>query len=106
MEPRYPDGDFLCIKELQRVLKDDGKILLTLPYADRYTVSKYGRCYDDTRLGKLTKGFYIEKKEFFIYHKRRWTRVSTRVKSLGHAVACLVLRKSTTMRSEDEDSID
>lgn len=102
-DPIHDKGDFLAMKELTRILRGDGKILLTTPLVMKYAKYSGGRLYDLKTLSRLTKGLLVESKEYYIPLKGRgWIKIEeddARAKILipkheeGHGVACLVLRK-------------
>lgn len=98
-EPSYPNGDFACMTELNRILKKSGEILVTLPYCRSFITNESTRFYDEDRLEKLSNGFIIRRKEYFAYkYNKKWMKTTRKtaqdlatVKS--HAIVCLVLRK-------------
>jgi len=108
-DPVYPDGDFQAIKEIERILKRGGLLILTTPFSDRYLES-WQRIYDHERLEKLTEEFKVVKETFFAKKGRRWTLANRKeaedagvwelpVRWKGkegrasRAIACLVLEK-------------
>lgn len=62
------DDDFKAMKEIKRILKPDGFVLVTIPYNKTfYEQGDFGgfRIYDEKRLLKLFESFKIIKKDFF-----------------------------------------
>jgi SAM-dependent methyltransferase len=52
--PRYEDGDIEVIKEVKRVLAEDGKVILTFPFAEREKeIRGFERWYDVDRVKRL-----------------------------------------------------
>ena len=94
-EPCYPNGDLACMRELGRVLKDDGKLLMTLPYNRLYMITKSHRIYDDTKLKNLVDGFAINKVEYYLRNKKwiKTTREDAEKRSSTNspAIVCLAL---------------
>lgn len=56
-----PEGDIKAMKELRRVLKTEGTMILTTPYRCRY-VQANSRNYSPERISKLTVGFKTKNK--------------------------------------------
>jgi SAM-dependent methyltransferase len=97
------DGDLRAMKELIRILKHEGVLILTTPYTGgALRVTSFERTYDRHRLGELTRGLKIIKEDYF-YPLRsgkrlHWLRFSkekmdnkTFEKESG--IACLILKK-------------
>ena len=59
------DGDIKAIGRMRNLLKPQGRLLLTIPFSDKYVIKDGERKYDEERIKKITKGFIIEKIEFF-----------------------------------------
>ncbi len=59
------DGDFKAMAEVRRVLKKDGKLILSVPYGV-YEENTHQRVYDEGRLSELLKDFRVENKRYFI----------------------------------------
>jgi len=60
------DDDFKAMKEIRRILKPSGAVLITLPYGKTFYQHKTGfRIYDEKRLSRLFESFKIIKKDFF-----------------------------------------
>lgn len=95
-----PDnGDIVAMRELSRILKEDGKMLITLPFAGEYSLKK-GRNYDEKRLRLLIRGLSIEKEDYYACcGKGKWVKASKEEAEAAFsptrpmAVGCLVLRK-------------
>jgi len=97
------DGDLRAVKELVRILKHEGVLILTTPYigGEPLRVTPFERIYDRQRLSELTRGLKRIKEDYF-YPLRtgkrlRWLRLSREkmdeqtFKEPG--IACLVLKK-------------
>lgn len=108
-DPVYPEGDFKAIKEVRRILKSGGVLILTTPFSSRYLES-WQRIYDHERLEKLTEGFNLVEETFFAKKDRRWSLADRKeaekagvwelpsewggkVGYASRAIACLVLEK-------------
>ncbi len=99
------EGDMKAMKELYRVLKPRGIIIMTTPYIGKkqFRISKFERNYNRERLTKLVKDFHILKEEYFypkrIGRSRRliWMKLSReqidKVSFLEIGLACLILQK-------------
>jgi ubiquinone/menaquinone biosynthesis C-methylase UbiE len=98
-DPVYAEGDFKAMKELKRVLKENGKIFLTVPFTSHYTVT-WQRFYDREKLLELTRGLLFVKEEYYIRDRNRWVKSDLeRAKAISftpkvNAIACLILRKA------------
>lgn len=79
-DPRYEDGDFAAIREMARILKKNGRILVTSPYCRDYLLTESERIYDEIRLDKiahLVDRLSLEKEEYYTYSGRgRWIKSS------------------------------
>ncbi|MFZ0512722.1 MAG: class I SAM-dependent methyltransferase [Candidatus Nitrosopolaris sp.] len=67
-------GDIKAFSEIFRILKKGGRVVLTLPYADRsiHGYHKEHRIYNSSTLATLISGFRVKRKEFYIYIKGKW----------------------------------
>jgi SAM-dependent methyltransferase len=98
-DPTYPDGDFLAMLELRRILKKGGKVLLTVPIAAKHQVFELMRTYDKNRLCKLTDTFDLIREDCFILKGKRWVKVPIEMinevspSNKAQMVACLVVGK-------------
>lgn len=97
------EGDMKAMKELYRILKPGGIIMITTPY-DPYSVSKdagksYVEHYNRERLNKLVNDFHIIKDEYFypkhVKHNKRiiWMKIDRQERMDKAGVVCLILQK-------------
>lgn len=89
-------GDFEAFKELIRVLKPNGRIILTIPYSNRYGDEKlifgnYARCYNWNRLSKFSNYAFMEEIQFYEYDAMNKTKkikkINTFIKVLNKYIA-------------------
>jgi len=65
--PIYEDGDFKTMSEVKRILKPDGKIVITFPFTDKHTIIQgFERWYDINRVKNLFEGLNILAEEYYI----------------------------------------
>jgi SAM-dependent methyltransferase len=98
------DGDLRTMKELVRILKHEGILILTTPYigGEPLRVTSFERTYDRQRLGELTRELKINREDYF-YPLRsgkrlRWQRLSKEKMDKQtfkeeSGIACLILEK-------------
>jgi SAM-dependent methyltransferase len=61
------DGDFKAIAEAKRVLKPSGRIILTLPIADKeHHIVRFQGWYDLSRVQRLLEGMYVLAEEYYL----------------------------------------
>lgn len=65
-------GDASAVKEFQRILKEDGRILITLSYGEpgirrKIETKRSYRVYDDERIKKIFEGLEIEEEHYFFW---------------------------------------
>jgi SAM-dependent methyltransferase len=76
--PRYEDGDMEAMKEVKRVLAENGKAILTFPFAERgREIRGFERWYDVDRIQLLFGGMHILVEEYWIPHLKvlsRWVK--------------------------------
>jgi SAM-dependent methyltransferase len=67
-------GDVKALSEIFRILKEGGRVVLTIPYIDRSTRGnhKEHRIYNSYTLSKLISRFRVKRKEFYIYIEGKW----------------------------------
>lgn len=100
-EPIYSDGDFVAMKELNRILKKDGRMLVTLPFARNHLITYPHRLYDKKRLISLLRHMLVEKEDHYIrFGKGKWVKAPEEKVELippstrrANAIVCLTLRK-------------
>ena len=93
--------DVAIVREIQRVLKPGGRLLLTVPFG-RSGQTEWYRVYDKPRLDRLLAPFAVTKLEYFVGQNRRDWRPALEAEiatvdsaSFGFAqgVACVVAEK-------------
>jgi SAM-dependent methyltransferase len=76
--PRYEDGDIEVIKEVKRVLAEDGKVILTFPFAEREKeIRGFERWYDVDRVKRLFEDMHVWVAEYWIPRLKvlnRWVK--------------------------------
>ncbi|RLG69066.1 MAG: hypothetical protein DRO11_08270 [Methanobacteriota archaeon] len=76
--PEYPDADFRVMKEVYRILTDEGKVIVTFPFNKRERViPQFERWYTPERVRRLFEGWYVIDVEFWIAERRlfgRWVK--------------------------------
>jgi len=104
-DPINEHGDLLAMKEMARVCKRGGRLLISTSWANEYrNIPGRERYYDDAHLNKLANGLRLEIKEYYAPLRRvwkytfKWSKVSKemaeRAFSLGsRPIVCLLLRK-------------
>lgn len=60
------EGDKKALKEIMRILKPNGIILVTIPVVAKPLMTEYSRFYDITLLNALFSGFNVLKKSIFM----------------------------------------
>jgi SAM-dependent methyltransferase len=99
------NGDALAMKEIWRVLKEKGTLILSVPYG-RLIIKQQGyRVYHKKSLSILTNMFFALKKEYYCLRNGKWTKCneleannSTLLEYSGQKfhsdiIACLLLEK-------------
>ena len=69
-------GDVRAFSEIFRILKKGGRVVLTVPYADKsiHGYHKEHRIYNSSTLAGLISGFHVKRKEYHIYIKGKWKK--------------------------------
>lgn len=92
------DGDRKAIKEIMRILKPEGILLMTIPIASKYKVKTLERIYNPESLNLLLRGLRINKMTFYRRDKHGyWIKCSTKELSdpdTDEAIALVVAMKS------------
>lgn len=100
-DPVSPDADFEAIGELNRILKKNGKMLVTLPFASKHLITYPHRFYDKRRLVSLLRNMLVEKEDYYVrFGKGKWVKVPKEKAELippstrrSNATVCLSLGK-------------
>lgn len=72
--------DLATLRKVKTLLKPNGKLLLTVPYAKHFSQDSFMRRYDKAHLKRLLKGFKIIEQKFFAPDAKRsfWSEVTDR----------------------------
>ncbi len=106
VEGRYhvkddPEGDIKAMKEMHRLLKKNGQLILTVPYGIE-DVLPINKLYNKERMKKLFKGYQVINEEYLKYNSKHaiWTTVTEQEaaetnwkKDRWYALALFVLKK-------------
>lgn len=97
-------GDINAMKELHRILKPDGILIMSTPYIGNslFRVDSFQRNYNRERLAKLVQHFQVIKEEYFYFERRRrsiyWIKMGReeidKQNFTDPGIACLVLKKN------------
>lgn len=106
-DPAYNDGDQQAIDLFKKLLKDEGKLILTTPFCGKYQIEKWidssERIYDHDKLMDLFNGFKILNQEYYIPKSHRnWIKSSENEAELQYdsyprsnlSCFCLELRRN------------
>ncbi len=73
--PAVSDGDLTAFAEAKRLLKRNGRIVITFPFAGKETyVSGFERWYDVDRARRLFEGMYVMAEEYYAPATRKQVR--------------------------------
>lgn len=95
------DSDLKAMREIRRILKPSGKLILTLPYGVK-TTTKVFRVYDGTALAELIRGFEVINSAYFANSNDRYWYLTDEPSAARQGVngrgrnegnVCLALRK-------------
>ena len=103
-----PLADNVAMKEIKRIIKRDGRFIMTVPYGKLAVFRPWHKVYDEDALKELINDFSVLREEYFIRKANGcWIQTTRRVASqitpyvtaksgivldYQHALACLVLR--------------
>jgi SAM-dependent methyltransferase len=66
-DPLIEDGDKIAMQQIYRVLKKQGRVILTVPFAARHRICNgFERWYDMDRLAQLLDDLHIVVSEFWV----------------------------------------
>lgn len=103
-DPGYKDGDELTVKNFEQILKNSGKLLITMPFAGEYKIlpwlDTYEKIYDYEVITKLFKNWKLIKEEYYIpKSQKNWIKVNREVAEKTHDsyprsnLACFIFEK-------------
>lgn len=103
-DPEYDKGDFKAMQEFRRVLKDDGVLVITVPFGGEYKLIKWKntkeRIYDCNTLHNLFKDWKVVKAEYYKHknpkHLLKVTRAEAEKENPVHPssnLSCFLLKK-------------
>jgi SAM-dependent methyltransferase len=69
-DPIDPDGDIKEMREVHRILRSGGYVVLTLPYGAPTVVYNLHRIYNDGRIKKMIEGFSIAGEGYSLHGKK------------------------------------
>ena len=73
--PVYEDADFWAMSEAKRVLKPNGKIVITFPFTGKHRIIPgFERWYDIDRVKRLFTGLHILAEEYYIPDRKLFGR--------------------------------
>jgi len=64
-------GDKKAIKEIFRILKNNGKFIITLPFGKK-SINSWYRAYDKKLINELLPHFRVRKMKFFVKKPNYW----------------------------------
>jgi hypothetical protein len=80
-DPGYKDGDALTIQKFEHILKNSGKLLITMPFAGEYKIlpwlDTYEKIYNYKTITTLFKNWKLIKEEYYIpKSKKNWIKTN------------------------------
>lgn len=106
-DPVIPDADRIAMRRVRRILKEHGRVILTIPFAaEERIIQGFERWYDIDRLTRLLQDYRIIVSEFWVPtvwlcgRCLRWTPATFEKAKQAetvygyHATACLVAERS------------
>jgi len=104
------DGDLAAMLRLRKMLKPEGRMLITIPCGQDAAIVPWHRVYGEKRLPKLLSGYLVEDRAYWVKHSDNvWypadretafsfvpTSHPTNGQLCCYALACFVLRKDIT----------
>jgi SAM-dependent methyltransferase len=97
------EGDFKAVREIARIVKPEGTILLTFPYGHIPWKERgfQARVYDDNRLNRLLQGLKVIEQKFYANPNGHWIettkenaiKINLKTPYGNEAIVCLKLAK-------------
>ena len=71
--PEYSNADFTVMKEVNRILIDKGKVVVTFPFNEKeIVIPKFERWYTPERVRQLFEGWYVVDVEYWVPERSYW----------------------------------
>lgn len=100
-ENKFEHGDYKIVKEMHRILKPKGRLIITVPFGKQGQTKGY-RVYNKESLYSLLRDFKIKKEEYFIGENQKYWLPTTEKelentdsvsKGFVQGVACIAAEK-------------
>jgi SAM-dependent methyltransferase len=97
-DPTDDNGDIKAVLEIERILRKDGRFLLTVPYG-KHSITPSHRVYDKNALTNLLTGFCITAIQCFSRKEKAWLPCSADELSdvdssiIENGIICIKLKK-------------
>jgi len=99
----HPGGDIEAMAKMEKLLKPEGRMLLTIPIGKDAVFAPRHRVYGEERLPKLLDGYLIEKQEYWIKNDKNQWILTEKSKALDlkpkpdfYGLGCFVLQAKKT----------
>ena len=100
-EEKFEQGDYKIVKEMHRILKPKGNLIITVPFGKKMQATGY-RIYNRESIYALLKDFKIKKEEYVVGENQKyWTpstpeyleTIDSASKGFVQGVACIIAEK-------------
>jgi len=96
IEEDIPSADKNAIKEIKRIIKKNGRFIMTVPYG-RFTILKpWHKVYDDKNLEELIADFSVLKEKYFI-RNRNGCWISTTKEAASKIVPYIIAKSGIVL---------
>lgn len=106
-----PDDDLEIVARMSRLIKPNGKMLLTIPVGLDKVVGSLHRVYGQTRLAKLLDGWEVQNSCFWVKDENnQWREVDEesalqREPMLAYGLGCFVLRPALRLTAPSDSTV-